>query len=227
MCVLSNQAHNTHSSVGSSDRFVSSLAALNVCSVEMSSFFEPVTEGCGASVILELRICRQYISTWSFCVSMTMAIITCVCSLLPWVQPSVGSHFLVRLHPEASTDPGPAVVLRAALSQGLQEIPLAGPMHSTTTKIRTHLKCQSEVEILLQILLMSIVRHTVHSPSRWASPLWGREPRSRTPRSTQVLWSDHIPSDRKRGGGKLGEEPQSLYTDRVDLFLIKFFNWNF
>lgn len=67
MCVLTNQVHNTHSSVGSSVIFVTSLAALNVCSggMTISLFFKAVTEGCGASVILELRICQQHISSWS------------------------------------------------------------------------------------------------------------------------------------------------------------------
>lgn len=164
MCVLTNQAHNTHSSVGSSVLFVSSLAALSVCSEGMtiSSFFEAVTEGCGTWVILELRICQQHISSWlesikttvivpCMCVRvcMRMCVHVRVCGLLPWVQPSVGSHFQIRLHPEASTGPGPAGVERTDLSQGEREIPLAGPMHLTTTAIKINNQCQSELEMFL------------------------------------------------------------------------------
>lgn len=86
MCVLSNQTHNTHSCIGSSELFVSSLAALNARLVEItiSSFFEAVTEGCGASVIFELKICQHYIARWLFCELMTMVIIPPrVCILLP------------------------------------------------------------------------------------------------------------------------------------------------
>lgn len=85
MCVLSNQTHNTHSCIGSSELFVSSLAALNARSVEItiSSFFEAVTHGCGASVIFELKICQHHIARRLFCELMTMVIIppACVYSL--------------------------------------------------------------------------------------------------------------------------------------------------
>lgn len=50
----------THSTDGCSELFSSSITALVVT---VFSFFEPVTEGCGTSVILELRICQQSISS--------------------------------------------------------------------------------------------------------------------------------------------------------------------
>lgn len=55
---VKNPAHDTHSCVGSSELFSSSMTALNVGSEGISSFVVAVTEGCGASVILELRICQ-------------------------------------------------------------------------------------------------------------------------------------------------------------------------
>lgn len=80
MCVLSNQKHNTHSCIGSSELFLSSLAALNARSLEItiSSLIEAATEGFGASVILELKICQHYIAHLLFCELMAMVTNLCM-----------------------------------------------------------------------------------------------------------------------------------------------------
>lgn len=44
----------------------------------------------------------------------------------------------------------------------------------------------------------SVVTQTAQLPSLWASPAWGRGPGSRTPHSTEEIWSDRTPSNRKR-----------------------------
>lgn len=72
-----------------------------------------------------------------WCIAMHYITITV---LLPWVQPSAGSYCQVKLHPGASIHPGPAVVGRAAVSRGVQEIPLAGPMRSKATQVKNTLK---------------------------------------------------------------------------------------
>lgn len=42
------------------------------------------------------------------------------------------------------------------------------------------------------------VKISLHPPSLWASPRWGHGPKSRMSHSTEEIWSDHTPSDRKK-----------------------------
>lgn len=167
MCVLSNQVHNTHSSVGSSVRVSSSLAALNVCSVGMSasSFLEPVTEGCGASAILELRICQQHISSGLFCVSMTMVLIPCVCVYSLTLSSALSRISLSGKAPSRG-------IHWSRTSCGSESSSLTGTTRDpigwshALDNYRDKDTFIMSVEILLQILLRSIVRHTAHSPSQ-------------------------------------------------------------
>lgn len=115
-----------------------------------------------------------------------------MCILIPLVQPLVRSHFQVKLHPEASICPEPAVAHRADLSQESPESPLAAPMHWTTTQSNV-----SQTFVSLEsAVVVSVEGHTGHSPSLSASPLWGPEPKSETPPSTEAIWSHRRPSKR-------------------------------
>lgn len=107
--------------------------------------------------------------------------------LLPWVQPSGGSCCQVKLHPEASIRPGPAVVGRAAVSRGVQEIPSAGPMRSKAKQEQEHIKDEEGKGVSGISSSRQTLKSKQHLLSRWASPVWGREPRSRTPHSTEVI----------------------------------------
>lgn len=119
-----------------------------------------------------------------------------VAFLLPWVQPSRESHCQVRLHPEASTHPGPAVVWKVVASQGPQAIPLAGPMHWKATQVKNAVKVKGEC-VCGNYSSGQTVKIKQHLPSQWASPPWDHEPRSRTPHSREVISSDHTPSKKK------------------------------
>lgn len=184
----------THSCDGGSD--FSTLGVLKLGSGEntASSFFESVTAGCGASIIIEFRICKHLQCVthagnshqwweWPF--------------LSPWAQPSRESHCQARLRPEASTHPGPAVVWRAAASGRLREIPLAGPTHSKATQ--KHSKGKRWTCVCGTYGGGPTLKIIQHLPSQWASPPWDHEPRSGMPRSRWVIWSDHTPSKKNRG----------------------------